>query len=60
MFRINDFEIHNLEDFKKVIEETPLIINEFKYKHQISKNDIRTYNIYMYVCMHVCMERQKC
>jgi hypothetical protein len=45
-------EINNLEDLKKVIEENPSIINEFKYKRVIFKNDIRTYNLYMYVCMY--------
>ena len=40
MLRINEFEINNLQDFKKVIEENPSIINEFKYKHVISTNDI--------------------
>jgi hypothetical protein len=47
------FKINNLEDLKKTIEENPSIINEFKYKRVIDKYDIRTYNLYMYVCMYV-------
>ena len=38
MFKINEFEINNLEDLKKVIEENPSIINEFKYKRVIDKD----------------------
>ena len=59
MFKINEFEINNLEDFKKVIDETPSIINEFKYKLEIAKTDIRTYNIYMYVSMYGTPEMLK-
>jgi len=45
-------EINNLEDLKKAIEETPSIIKDFEYKYKITKTDIRTYNIYMYVCKY--------
>jgi hypothetical protein len=45
-------EINNLEDLKKAIEENPSIINEFKYKYVKYTDSIRTYNLYMYVCMY--------
>jgi hypothetical protein len=59
MFKINEFEINNLEDLKKVIEENPSIINEFKYKYVINKDDIRTYNLYIYYVMHGTPEMLK-
>ena len=59
MFKINEFEINNLEDFKKVIEQDPLIIKKFKHERIITKTKILTYNIYMYLCMYGTLDMLK-
>jgi ankyrin repeat protein len=41
------------------VEKDVSILKEFEYKRVINKNNIRTYNIYMYVCMYGTPEMLK-
>ena len=59
MLKINGKEIKNVDDLKEMIETDVSILKEFEYKHVINKYDIRTYNIYMYVCMYGTPEMLK-
>jgi len=55
MLKINDKEIKNVDDLKEIVEKDVSILKEF----EATKTDIRTYNIYMYVCMYGTPEMLK-
>ena len=59
MLKINDKDIKNIDDLKEIVEKDISILKEFEYKYEVTKTDIRTYNIYMYVCVYGTPEMLK-